>query len=388
MAARKAKAKKDQVLTSSKIASKYPGSGLASKVAVTREDQLWLPSRCLPLTHAMGGGIPYGRILEIFGEESSGKTLIAQDFGAVCHSLGGEILWNDAEQAFTPYWAEQNGLDPGRIHLYNSTSVEWVSDWLADMAISVRSRLTHNEPIVFIQDSIAALDCEANINGSQIDSKAEMGNRAKAIYKMVRIRNEMLAELGVISIFINQIRKKVGATKWEDPDTTPGGAAMKFYASQRLGVYSGRSIKEKIGTFEERVGAESSIRLKKNKVAPPRPTFKAKIYFNSEYEKPIGLDRYFGLGELMVKLGVVEKSPNSPMIRFKGSLIARGLDSFERKLETDKELRAKLILRSKINTVSRLRSKLEDQETNMYPVKTRKVVSQLETPDSEEDDNE
>ena len=336
----------------------------------------------------MGGGIPYGRILEIFGEESSGKTLISQDFGSVCHSLGGEIIWNDAEQAFTPYWAEQNGLDPKRIHLYNSTSVEWVSDWLADMAISIRHRLTHNEPILFIQDSIAALDCEANINGSQIDAKAEMGNRAKAIYKMVRIRNEMLAELGVISIFINQIRKKVGATKWEDPDSTPGGAAMKFFASQRLGIYAGKSVKAKIGSFEERVGTESSVRLKKNKVAPPRSTFKAKIYFNSEYTKPIGLDRYFGLGELMVQLGVVDKAANSPMIRFKGQLIARGLDSFERKLETDKELRSKLILRSKINTVSRLRSKLEDLDTNQYPVKVKKVVSQLEAPDSEEDADE
>lgn len=734
MAVKKPKAKKDQVLSDAKIASKYPGAGLANKVSVEKDDQLWLPSRCLPLTYAMGGGIPYGRILEIFGEESSGKTVVAQDFGAVCQSMGGEIIWNDGEQAFTPFWAEQNGLDPKRIHLYNSTSVEWVSDWLADMAISIRSRLVNNEPIVFIQDSIAALDCEANINGSQIEAKAEMGNRAKAIYKMVRIRNEMLAELGVISIFINQIRKKVGATKWEDPDclnyntliplidgrvlpigvivrdqikgevwslnehtdkieakpisgwikkekltraekwlsiitngpgskggrfgivctekhglrgfngiwknardfkvgdlltsyvdtqingtledfligsaigdssisirdintaryqlqdnenleylkwklamlgaffefekyhdshgspkyqtpysvdwalfgdrfkhrdpsplfnaaptpltlaiwymddghlmedrqgsiaisptrcnlkslskwlsdfgyfckpynkgikftkvglynlhliirgyipgcmqykltpehrnyhtpfslscekkkvplyvrilsieeagernyrkpykydltiadnhnffagahgpgmlvhnSTPGGAAMKFFASQRLGIYAGRSIKEKVDGFEERVGAESSVRLKKNKVAPPRPTFKAKIYFHSEYSKPIGLDRYFGLGELMVRLGVVEKSPNSPLIRFKGELVGRSMDGFEKRLEKDKDLRTKLILRSKINTPSRLRTKLEETERNRYPVKVRKVVSQLAAPDEEGD---
>ena len=371
------KSKRDQVLSLNKLANKYPGSGIASTIDILPEDQLWLPSRCIPLTYAMGGGIPYGRVLEIFGEESSGKTLIAQDFGAVCQSMGGEILWDDAEQAFTTKWAELNGLDPTRIHLYKSTSVEWVSDWLADTAIAIRSRLTNNEPIVFIQDSIAALDCEANINGSQVDSKAEMGNRAKAIYKMVRIRNEMLSELGVISIYINQIRKKLGASQWEDPDCTTGGAAMKFFASQRLGIYAGKMIKDKIGTFEERVGHESSIRLKKNKVAPPRSTFKARIYFNQAYEKPIGLDRYYGLGELLVKLQVVEKQGNSPMIRFKGELVGRSMESFEKRLMKDDELRKKLILRSRINTPSRLRSKLEDISDNRYPVKITKVLSQL-----------
>ena len=239
MARAKEKPKKNIVLGSQDLAKKYPGSGVAASIVLPRENLIWIPSRCIPLNYAMGGGTPYGHICENFGEESSGKTLAALDFGYSTLSLGGEIIFNDAEQSFTADWAEKNGLNLKKIHLYNSTSVEYVSDWLADTALSIRSRLKSNEPILFIQDSLAALDCDANINSTSMDAKAEMGNRAKAIYKMLRIRNQMLAELGVTCIFINQLRKKVGAGMFEDPDTTPGGAAMKFYAHQRVGFYAG-----------------------------------------------------------------------------------------------------------------------------------------------------
>jgi len=106
------------------------------------------------------------------------------------------------------------------------------------MGVTYRSKLKANEPILLITDSIAALDCEANINSVQTDDKAEMGNRAKAIYKYLRIRNQLFSELGITLIFINQLRKKVGATIFEDPDTTPGGDAMKFFASQRMAFLS------------------------------------------------------------------------------------------------------------------------------------------------------
>jgi RecA/RadA recombinase len=187
-------------------------------IYLPQDQQLWLPSRSLKLNHTLGGGIPYGRIMEIYGAESSGKTLIAMDFAYVAQSCGGVVLFNDAEQAFDPTWAEKNGLDLGKIELCNEVAVEKVSDWLLDTTLYYRSLLTHNEPIVFIQDSLAALDCMDNINSKQSDSKAEMGNRAKAIYKMVRIRNKLLNELGIISIFINQVRQKVGAGMFEDPD--------------------------------------------------------------------------------------------------------------------------------------------------------------------------
>lgn len=370
-----------QVLSLNKIQTKFPGAGVASKIDAVGPDTIWLPSRSLPLTYALGGGIPYGKILEVYGEESSGKTLLALDFASVAQSLGGEVLINDAEQAFTINWAEKNGLDPSRIHLYRSTAVEQVSDWVMYTAIALRSKLTHNEPIVFIQDSIAALDSMVNINSTQSDDKAEMGTRAKAIYKMVRIRNEMLSELGVVSIYINQLRKKLNA-QFEDPDTTPGGMAMRFYASQRVGMYAGKQIKGSLGGFEERVGTETSIRIKKNKVAPPKPTFKAKIYFNELYEsKPIGLDRYFGLGELFLRTGILTKKGNSVYAgEERVSLSEKTLDE---KLEKNTELRKRLIEASTINTISKTRKRLKELTVNKYPVITKEFKSQVDEDDDE-----
>lgn len=378
---------KTGILSSQQIKTKYPGAGLASEICFSPDNSLWLPSRCIPLTYKMGGGIPYGKILELYGMESSGKTLIALDFASVAQSLGGEVMINDAEMAFTKDWAIKNGLDPSKIHLYQETAVEPVSDWIMDTALSIRSRLTNNEPIVFIQDSIAALDCLANINSSQSDAKAEMGNRAKAIYKMVRIRNQMLSELGVISIFINQVRTnlKAAASRFSgvDPDTTPGGAAMKFYASIRVGVYAGRQIKEKVNGYEDRVGSETSVRIKKNKVAPPKPTFKAKMYFNPEYSKPLGLDRYFGFAEILISLGTVDRKPGSSLIYFNGELVARSEDGFDTKLAKDSKLRKALIEASGINTISKTRKAIEGISTNLFPIRTRKFIAQTEASDDE-----
>lgn len=378
------KSRKSGILSERQIQSKYPGAGKASDIMANNQDLLWIPSRCLPLNYATGGGFPYGKIIEIYGEESSGKTLVALDVASVVQALGGEIIFNDAEQAFTQDWAVKNGLDPERIHLYPQTAVEMVSDWLMDTAISIRSRLVKNEPILFIQDSIAALDCLDNINSIQSDSKAEMGNRAKAIYKMVRIRNQMLSELGVTSIFINQIRKKIGTNTFgADPDTTPGGQAMRFYASIRLGLYAGKQIKDKVDGYEDRVGSVTSIRVKKNKVAPPKPTFTAHMYFNSNYSKPLGFDRYFGLAELFIKLGVVQKKSGSTFIYYNDELIARGENSLELKLSKDVKLRKALIEASPINTISKTRKKLASLTGNHFPIKSRSFISQTKEEEDE-----
>ena len=385
MARAKEKPKKNIVLGSQDLAKKYPGSGVAASIVLPRENLIWIPSRCIPLNYAMGGGTPYGHICENFGEESSGKTLAALDFGYSTLSLGGEIIFNDAQQSFTADWAEKNGLNLKKIHLYNSTSVEYVSDWLADTALSIRSRLKSNEPILFIQDSLAALDCDANINSTSMDAKAEMGNRAKAIYKMLRIRNQMLAELGVTCIFINQLRKKVGAGMFEDPDTTPGGAAMKFYAHQRVGFYAGKQITNGSKTNKERWGVETSIRLKKNKVAPPRPTFKADIYFNPESGKPIGFDKYEGLFDVLLATDTITRSGSS--VYLGNTKIATSEDCFYEKIEEDDDLRGKLIRRSGINTISKTRKLLESQTKNLYPVTMAKVEKQSSIKDEDEDDD-
>lgn len=376
--------KLNRAITDNETAKKYPGSGLASEIFVPAEDALWLPSKHLYLNYTLGGGILYGRVLEVFGGESSGKTLVSLDFAGVAHSLGGAAIFNDAEQSFDPHWAELNGLDLSRTTVWNETSIEKISDWLADMCLTWRSKLTNNEPIIFIQDSIAALDCEANINAPQFDAKAEMGNRAKAIYKMLRIRNQMMSELGIISIFINQLRQKVGASKFEDPNETPGGKAMRFYASQRLAFFQKKQIKD----GDDWIGNEVSVRVKKNKVAPPRPSFTTEIYFNEKYGK-VGFDKYSNLAELFDQTGaVVKKGGGSYYLRDedKGLVkIVRGEDEFNEKLKDDAELRTKLIRLSKVNTVSKTRKKIERLEVNRYKIRT-KVVKKKSSEDDTTDE--
>ena len=177
-----------------------------------------LPSRSLAFNYQIGGGIPYGKILELFGEESSGKSAMALSFASVTTDLGGVVLWADAEQSFTNAWATQNHIDLSKVMIFRDTGVEAISDWVADMAIYWRSILTNNEPILFVTDSMAALDCAENINSKMVDAKADMGNRAKAIYKMFRIRSELLFKLGICQIYINQLRKNLSAGPFGDPD--------------------------------------------------------------------------------------------------------------------------------------------------------------------------
>ena len=321
-----------KIPTQKELSNRYPTMSLASNS--DDDDKPWLPSRFIAFNHQLGGGIPYGKILEIFGEESSGKSMAALNFASVTTDLGGIVLWADAEQAFTKDWALKNNIDLNRVVLLPETSVESISDWAADMAIYWRSKLTKNEPILFVTDSMAALDCMENINSKMVDSKADMGNRAKAIYKMFRIRSELFYKLGICQIYINQLRKNLSAGMFQDPDTTPGGRALAFYASQRIGFYGGKQITHKIKGKEVKVGRQTSIRVKKNKVAPPRTTIKAApIYYNPKYRE-VGFDNYYYLNEVLVEMDIVQKS-NGGVYKYKGKTLCRGEDNFIKLITED-----------------------------------------------------
>lgn len=366
-----AKKRKFKLPTANELAKKYSNSGKASEILLSSEDSLWLPSSNIAINYTLGGGIPYGRILELYGEESSGKSLLAMDFAKCCQLLGGIVLYADAEATYDPYWNEVNGIDNDKVVLYQETAVESISDWIRDQALYYRSQLTSNEPILVILDSVAALDCLDNIDSVQTEAKAEMGNRAKAIYKMFRIRNQLFNELGVCFIAINQLRQKVGASQFQDPDTTPGGAALKFYASIRVGVYGGKQIKAKVNGMEERVGRLASIRIKKNKVAPPRPTLRTEVYFIEEYREP-GFHRYIGFPDILQRLGVLTKKGSRYYL--KEEMVANGEAGLLKKIETDEKFRRTMIRKSKINTVSRMIAKLEKlQGNNQFPISAETV---------------
>lgn len=357
--------KKIKVPSLRDIQKKYPGQYIASQVDESRMP--WLPSRCLALNKVMGGGIPFGKILELFGEESSGKSLLAYDFAYCAQYLDGVVLWIDAEQSFTNAWAEANGLDLSRVVVYRDTSIEKISDWIAMQALYWRSQLTHNEPILLVLDSISALDTDQNIDSQMDGASADMGNRAKAIYKYFRIRNEMLYSLGITQVYINQLRKNLKAGMFEDPDTTPGGKALAFYAHIRIGMYGGKQITKKINGKERKIGRVTSIRTKKNKVAPPGPTLKGTpIYNNSKYVE-VGIDRLHFLDEILVEEEIVEKS-KAGVFTFKGNTLCRGAEKFTKLLEDDDDLRRKLIKKAHINTLGTTKKLLESLETNLFPI--------------------
>lgn len=359
-----------KLLTNSALSKKYRGAGLASEVIVSSNEEIWIPSKFLNLNYTTGGGLLYGKIMELYGEESAGKSLIAYDYAYCVQQLDGIVIWVDAEHAFSRKWAEANGLALDAVVLFRNNAIETISDFIADQIIYWRSILTENEPILLVVDSIAALECLENINSSQVDAKAEMGNRAKAMDKMLRIRNELLSELGVSSIWINQLRSKIGASKFEDPDTTPGGKAVKFYSSIRLGAYGGKQIKGRINGVDDRVGRLTSLRIKKNKIAPPKPTIKgAEVYFNTEYKESIGFNKYFGLAELLVKTNVLIRKKGASRYYLKDKMLANGEKALMKLLLSNDKLRKRLVRKSGINTISRTRKIISNIENNLYPIK-------------------
>lgn len=367
-----AKKKAFKKLSESALRKKWADSGLAKDIVVEPEKMLWIPSRFLALNDLMGGGAPYGKIIEIFGEESSGKSLAAFDFGYSTQQLGGIVLWADSEFAFTRQWALANGLDLEQVELFQNKAIEEISDWVVDMGTFYRSQLVNNEPILFVLDSVAACDTLDNLNSPQVDRKAEMGNRAKAMDTFLRSRNNIFEKLGITVILINQLRKKIGASQFEDPDTTPGGAAAKFYASIRLGFYGGKSLTGKINGKDERLGRVTSIRVKKNKIAPPKPTIKgAKVYFHPDYTDGVGFDKYFALPDILERRDVLKRKKGSSRYFIKGKekSLAAGEESLLKLIREDGKIRRKLIKESGINTISTTRAQIEAIQENLYPIK-------------------
>lgn len=358
--------KKIKIPTLREIQKKFPSQYIAGEVDESKRP--WLPTRFLAFNKVTGGGCPFGKIIELFGEESSGKSLMAYDFAYCCQYLGGIVLWVDAEQSFTNDWATKNGLDLNKIVIFRSTSIEAISDWVANMALYWRSQLTHNEPILLVLDSVSALDTDINLNSEMLNASADMGNRAKAIYKYFRIRNEMLYSLGITQVYINQLRKNLKAGMFENPDTTPGGKALAFYASIRIGLYGGKQITKKVKGKERKIGRVTSIRTIKNKVATPGPTLKGSpLYNNAKYVDSIGFDRLHFLDEILLEEEIIEKT-KSGTYSYKGKTLCRGAEKFAELLREDDDLRRKLIRKAGINTLGATKKLLESLQENLYPV--------------------
>lgn len=251
-----------------------------------------IPSGALSLDIALGGGIPKGRIIEIFGPESSGKTTLALHVIAQAQKRGGKAAFIDAEHALDVQYAKKIGVD------IDALLVSQPDD--GEQALEITETLVRSGGIdLIVVDSVAALTPRAEIEGMMGDS--HLGLQARLMSQALRKLTSIVSKTSCSIIFINQMRMKIGVM-FGNPETTTGGNALKFYASIRIDVRRIDKIIEKGEGDQEIVGNRTRAKIVKNKVAPP---FR-QAEFDILYAK--GINRVGDLIDLGVKYGIVEKS--------------------------------------------------------------------------------
>jgi len=280
-----------------------------------------IPTGALSLDVALGiGGIPKGRIIEIYGPESSGKTTLALHMIAECQKRGGEAAFIDAEHALDPVYAKHLGVDIDNLIVSQPDTGE--------QALEIAEALIRSSAIdLVVVDSVAALVPKAEIDGDMGDTHVGLQARlmSQALRKLAGVLNRSNASL----VFINQLREKVGVL-FGSPETTPGGRALKFYASVRLDIRKIEAIKQD----SEIIGNKVKVKVVKNKVAPPfRET-----EFDIIYGK--GISKSGNILDLAVNLNIVEKA--GAWFSYKGERIGQGRENAKKYLENNPELMAEL----------------------------------------------
>jgi recombination protein RecA len=289
-----------------------------------------IPTGSLGLDIALGvGGIPRGRVIEIFGPESSGKTTMTLEIIASAQANGGTAAFVDAEHALDPVYAEKLGVKVNDLLVSQPDTGE--------QALEITDMLVRSGAVdVVVIDSVAALTPKAEIEGEMGDS--HMGLQARLMSQALRKLTGNIKRSNTIVIFINQIRMKIGVM-FGSPETTTGGNALKFYSSVRLDIRRIGSIK----TGEEVVGALTRVKVVKNKVAPPFRETEFDIMYGT------GISKEGELIELGVLHNMIEKSGS--WYSFKGERIGQGKDNVRNFLlqnkqiavDLEQQLRAKLI---------------------------------------------
>lgn len=276
-----------------------------------------ISSGSISLDKALGiGGYPKGRIIEIFGPESSGKTTFALHAIANAQKAGGFAAFIDAEHALDPVYAKNLGVDIENLILSQPDNGE--------QALEIAEALIKSGSVdIIVVDSVAALVPEAELNGDMGDS--HVGLHARLMSQAMRKLAGIISKTNCVAIFINQIREKVGVM-FGNPETTTGGRALKFYASVRLDIRRGEQIKD--GTNV--VGNRTTIKVVKNKVAPPFKTAEVDIIYGE------GISHEGELVDLAVKYDIIEKSGS--WFSYNGNKIGQGRENAKQYLKNNKDV--------------------------------------------------
>ena len=274
----------------------------------------------LPLDLALGvGGIPKGRIIELYGPEASGKTTITLSLLAEVQKTGGTAAFIDAEHALDPTWAETLGVKLNQLLISQPDNGE--------QALEITETLVRSGAVdLIVVDSVAALTPRAEIEGDMGDS--QMGLQARLMSQALRKLTAVVSKSQTTIVFTNQLRLKIGIM-FGNPETTPGGMAMKFYASIRMDVRKIQTIKK----GDEVIGTRVRVKVVKNKVSPP---FKiAEFTINSE-----GIDNLASLIDMGVELKILDKS--GAFIKYQGNTLGQGIEQTKIALQEDTKLKDKI----------------------------------------------
>jgi recombination protein RecA len=310
-----------------------------------------IPTGALPLDIAIGiGGIPRGRIIEIFGPESSGKSTLALCVAAEAQKQGGIVAYIDAEHAMDPDYASKLGVNIDDMLISQPDSGE--------QGLEIADKLVRSGAVdLIIVDSVAALVPRAEIEGEMGDSF--MGLQARLMSQALRKLTGTISKSKTSIIFINQLRQKIGVM-WGNPETTPGGLALKFYSSVRLDIRRIESIKK----GDEILGNSVRVKVIKNKVAAPFKQAEFDILFG------VGIDKFGYLIDMATTNAIVEKAGS--FYSYKGEKIGQGRDNAKQYLQDNPNITNEIenIIRDKF-FIKKETAKAEKQESKKTEKKSK-----------------
>ena len=299
------------------IEKKY-GAGAVMRLGQTKTLNVdAIPTGSMTLDMALGiGGVPRGRIVEIYGPESSGKTTVALSIVAQAQKAGGEAAFIDVEHALDPVYAQALGVNINDLLVSQPDSGE--------QALEIAEALIRSGAIdVIVLDSIAAMTTRAEIDGEMGD--LHVGQLARLMSQAMRKLTAAISKSNCVAIFINQIREKIGVM-YGNPETTPGGRALKFYSSVRIEVRKGEVLKS--GT--DVIGATTKCKIVKNKVAPPFKECQFDLMYGT------GISRTGEVLDLAVDLDIIKKGGS--WFSYKDQKLGQGRDNVKELLQNDEAL--------------------------------------------------
>ncbi|MDE5737180.1 MAG: recombinase RecA [Oscillospiraceae bacterium] len=329
-----------------KMIEKQYGQGAVMRLGQQgKMDVEVIPTGSMTLDLALGvGGVPRGRIIELYGPESSGKTTVALHVIAEAQKMGGEAAFIDVEHALDPKYAKALGVNIDNLLVSQPDSGE--------QALEIAESLVRSGAIdVIVIDSVAAMTTKAEIDGEMGDN--HVGQLARLMSQAMRKLTSIVSKTGCVAIFINQIREKIGVL-YGNPETTPGGRALKFYATIRMDVRKGEVIKEN----GMPIGNRMKVKIVKNKVAPP---FR-ECEFDNIYGK--GISRTGEIMDLAVEFDVIQKSGS--WFSYNGQKLGQGRDNIKQQLADNEAFRKEV--EEKILQKMRESEESEDDSVVKNPV--------------------